>query len=101
MHSLNCDHTVSGSALGFMSDLLTHRFVQGTRLVQSEETSQVMDPYQAVVEFDDALHLLGAGDDLCRPDDLGWRTFDPPLHLVHRQNHRAPSRPRDEKLVGG
>src|SRR2546429_1917834 len=100
MNSLNRDHSAFDTALGFMSDLLTDRFVQGTRLVQREKTSQVMDQYQAVVEFDDALDLFEAGHDLRRTDDLGWRTFDYLQHFIHYQNHRAPLAPRNDKLVG-
>jgi len=71
------------------------------RLVQREETFQIVDQREAIVEFYHAWELLEVRHDLIRTDDGGLFDFDHALGLIHHQRHRTSDGRGDHKLVGG
>src|SRR5271156_2260455 len=99
MNSLTRRQSTSGTTSVCMRCLLTHRFVQYSRLVGRKKMLQVVDEHQPIVELNDAADMLEVWCDV-----RGWShgrcvLLEYPLRGVDDQHHGAPCPMSDQEMV--
>src|ERR1700692_1134122 len=99
MNSLTRRQSASGTTSICMRCLLTHRFVQYSRLVGRKEMLQVVDEHQPILELDDAADMLEVRCDVGGRSHGRCGGSESPLRGVDDQHHGAPCRMSDQEMV--